>query len=99
MSLDTAEADLAAAEATAVWARTRAARAAAPGLMYLATTPNADTYEVTREGILLGHLHHDPAESVLRGWTGHAGEDCGGEELGPHLTARQAANAVHQATR
>ncbi|MDQ1535946.1 MAG: hypothetical protein QOE58_339 [Actinomycetota bacterium] len=93
---EAAAAGLDAAEDTYVWAHTRAVRADAPGLMYLANAPGADIYDVTLDGKLLGHLHHDAAEGILRGWTGHPGVECNAaEHLGPYLTSRQAAGAVH----
>jgi hypothetical protein len=61
-----------------------------PGLAY-AAIDDTGTYLVTWNGTPIGHLHHDPTDSWLKGWTATGGSS---DPLGPYLTPRLAATAL-----
>lgn len=89
-NLDEALNDLDQATARAHAAQTRQELAGRPGLAY-AALDDTGTYLVTWNGTPLGHLHHNPADSWLKGWTAVGETD---EPFGPYLTPRQAATAL-----
>jgi hypothetical protein len=94
--LDDALNDLDRAAAQVHATQTRRELAQRPGLAY-AVIDDTGTYLVTWNGTPIGHLHHNPDHSWLKGWTATPGET--GDPLGPYLTPRQAATALlHTAT-
>jgi hypothetical protein len=91
--LNAAQADLDRATARAHTAQALRDLADRQALAY-APIDDDGTYLVTWNGAGIGHLHHDPADSWLQGWTAHTGA---GDPLGPYLTPRQAATALLKA--
>ncbi len=85
--------NLAGAVETAQRAEVRAKLATRRGLAYAAVNDEGTVYLVSRDGQVIGELHHPPETGALTDWRARPAGDPG-RVLGPFRTARQAAAAL-----